>query len=182
MRAIYIILMGLPCWPVYRGGYRLGLYYLIPNDGLTLLILVWALTVIGVGRRPSSNGMGRPSAKFPWSQASRPGLPRSRPGLPRSRPGGSSAKSLRSWEGLDQVDPVSGRKTRGQSYPYRYTKIFLERWRILCRCLFNWESKTIEEKDSIILTYYCLTSTHMNNFNIDHLKANNYIIIFLFIL
>jgi len=41
------------------------LYYLILNDGLTSLILVWALTVIGVGRRPSSPWYGSAFGQFP---------------------------------------------------------------------------------------------------------------------
>jgi len=80
---IYIILMAYLVGFAYRSGYRLGLYYLILNDRLTSLTLVWALTVIVVGRRPSS----------PWSRSSRPSLLRSQSSKP------SLGHSGESWSG-----------------------------------------------------------------------------------
>jgi len=70
MRAIYIILVGLPCWArLSRWIPRLGLHYLILDDGLASLISVWTLIVMGFGHRPNSRDEGRPLAKYPWPSA-----------------------------------------------------------------------------------------------------------------
>ena len=132
MRAIYIILVGLPCWPVYRGGNRLGLHYLILDDGLASLISVWALVVMGfghrpipmvrVGPRPNTCGL-RPSKlsllrSRPLGQVSKGlGLSVVQPSLQRSRPLGRSVRLTRhragSWV---PTSPSAGTVEAGGSF------------------------------------------------------------------
>ena len=108
MRAIYIILMGLPCWA--RLSRWIPLRVALPNSW-------WWINFTDLGLSVSCS-RGRPSAKFPWCgsaigqiplvlvesykvsaksskvSASRPlGLSAFRPSLLRSRPLGLSAKS-----------------------------------------------------------------------------------------
>ena len=123
MRTIYIILVGLPCWAHLSGGHLLGLHYLILNDRLTSLILVWALTSAksswhgsAIGHVPVVSVVSAKSSKVSTTRASllrsrplgrfglsaksskvsapRASLLRSRPGLPRSRPLGQVFQGL----------------------------------------------------------------------------------------
>ena len=147
--------------PVYRGGYRLGLHYLILDDGLASLISVWALIVMEFGHRPDSHGASRPSAKYLWSSAvsvksskvsasrhesvkvlaSRSlgqvskglGLLVSRPSLQKSRPLGLSTKSPKVSV---RLTGASGSQVGPSLAQYRYSYITIHWCLSIHNC--NW--------------------------------------------